>query len=159
MLRGATDSAIEVRAPAAPAALQVRLSLHINALEHLPPELGNLVHLEALRWAVLLLALLSGVQAALAARGWRSVGCLCLARARLPLNMPATLCNLHAPPLPGPRLRPLRSLHSNQLPELPPELGRLSECVRLSLYQNRLAALPPEIGQLTSLQVGGHLAC
>lgn len=29
---------------------QVRLSLHINRLEHLPPELGNLVHLEALRW-------------------------------------------------------------------------------------------------------------
>ena len=28
----------------------VRLSLHINRLEGLPPELGNLVHLEALRW-------------------------------------------------------------------------------------------------------------
>jgi Leucine-rich repeat (LRR) protein len=27
----------------------VRLSLHINQLEHLPPEIGNLVHLEALR--------------------------------------------------------------------------------------------------------------
>ena len=27
----------------------IRLSLHINNLAHLPPEIGNLVHLEALR--------------------------------------------------------------------------------------------------------------
>ena len=27
----------------------IRISLHINQLEHLPPEIGNLVHLEALR--------------------------------------------------------------------------------------------------------------
>lgn len=56
------------------------------------------------------------------------------------------------PPLHDPK--PGCSLHSNELPEFPPELGRLSECVRLSLYQNRLTSLPPEIGQLTALQVG-----
>lgn len=48
---------------------------------------------------------------------------------------------------------PSYSLHSNELPDIPPELGRLTECVRLSLYQNRLTSLPPEIGQLTALQV------
>lgn len=45
-----------------------------------------------------------------------------------------------------------RSLHSNELPSVPPELGRLTECVRMSLYQNRLTTLPPEIGGMTALQ-------
>ncbi len=45
------------------------------------------------------------------------------------------------------------SLHSNELPSLPAEIGRLTECVRLSLYQNRLTTLPPEIGGMTGLQV------
>ena len=53
------------------------------------------------------------------------------------------------PALPGPPC----SLHSNALPELPPELGRLTECVRLSLYQNRLSGLPAQIGNMSALQV------
>ena len=56
------------------------------------------------------------------------------------------------PPCPFPLLA-VCSLHSNALPELPPELGRHTECVRLSLYQNKLTTLPPEIGDMVALQV------
>jgi Leucine-rich repeat (LRR) protein len=118
----------------------VRLSLHINRLEHLPPELGNLVHLEALRWA-LVACCWPGTRKAGSQRWDGSpVERAYVAGPRFALSTAAC-------PLPA-----ACSLHSNQLPSVPPELGRLTECVRLSLYQNRLTTLPPEIGGMTALQ-------
>ncbi len=47
------------------------------------------------------------------------------------------------------------SLHSNHLTDLPPQISRLTSCLRLSLYQNPdLRRVPPEMGQMTALKVG-----
>ncbi|NEQ54121.1 MAG: TIR domain-containing protein, partial [Leptolyngbya sp. SIO3F4] len=42
-------------------------------------------------------------------------------------------------------------LRSNQLTQLPPEIGQLTSLTQLDLRSNQLTQLPPEIGQLTSL--------
>ncbi|MEL7506843.1 MAG: COR domain-containing protein, partial [Cyanobacteria bacterium J06554_1] len=42
-------------------------------------------------------------------------------------------------------------LSSNQLNQLPPEIGQLTSLTSLNLSNNQLNQLPPEIGQLTSL--------
>ncbi|MEM7063477.1 MAG: COR domain-containing protein [Cyanobacteria bacterium P01_B01_bin.77] len=43
-------------------------------------------------------------------------------------------------------------LSSQDLTELPPEIGQLTSLKSLNLRSNRLSSLPPEIGQLTSLK-------
>ena len=43
-------------------------------------------------------------------------------------------------------------LEGNELHELPPEIGQLTNLQRLDLRGNQLSELPPEIGQLTNLQ-------
>ncbi|MDY6939633.1 MAG: COR domain-containing protein [Cyanobacteriota bacterium] len=43
-------------------------------------------------------------------------------------------------------------LNSNRLSQLPPEIGQLTNLQSLYLNGNRLSQLPPEIGQLTNLQ-------
>ena len=97
----------------------------------------------------------------------RVMSCQCCARTHSillqysrRLGMAAAGQAAHSPPsaLPSPPRR-CCSLHSNALPELPPELGRLTECVRLSLYQNRLSGLPAEIGDMSALQVREATGC
>ena len=43
------------------------------------------------------------------------------------------------------------SLHSNDMRELTPAIGRCTALTWLSLNANKLQQLPPEIGQLTNL--------
>ncbi|MBW4521928.1 MAG: leucine-rich repeat domain-containing protein [Scytolyngbya sp. HA4215-MV1] len=52
------------------------------------------------------------------------------------------------------QLASLQSLYlrSNQLSRLPPEIGQLANLQSLSLISNQLSQLPPEIGQLANLQ-------
>jgi internalin A len=115
----------------------LRLDLSGKQLAQLPPEIGELSHLEQLDLSKNLLTELP-----------TEIGKLTrLKRLELSENRLSVL------PLAIGKLKNLEGLdlRSNRLTALPSELGRLTNLRNLLINRNRLTALPSEIGRLTSL--------
>lgn len=114
------------------------LDLSGKLSEGLPPEIGKLTDLTALRLSQNQLIELPSEIGSLT-----KLTALDLRRNQL-TELPPEIGNFtHLTTL---------NLNGNQLTELPPEIGNLTELTKLTLDGNQLTELPPEIGKLTNLK-------